>query len=283
MAFRSLVCSSLLALGGALSVAEDRNIQLGHTIAQTIRKSLREMEVLEHEGEHVGGAMKQAVVESMLGKQEVLTNEEMTKAIAAANRLAEQQLPFDSVCARDWAQPCPDGWTHMDACLAPDSYQGGCKWSQDFSSAGIAEKASFGVRCKAPWPCSNAQCPEGVDYESCPAGWDDIGNGLCQHSSPEESKCGSLVNIKNMDVAQKQEVTRECQLRWKCKESCDRDFSASCPEAWDFVDDLCVAPATYAGSCEYIVNTNELSQSEKQTFASRCGVSFPCVGAGAGA
>ena len=29
---------------------------------------------------------------------------------------------------------------------------------------------------------------EGVDYESCPAGWDDIGNGLCQHSSPEESK-----------------------------------------------------------------------------------------------
>merc|ERR1712045_965697 len=111
-------------------------------------------------------------VEALLGRQEVLTNPEVAKAIVAANSLAEHSLLADSFCVRNWSQPCPDGWakgqTSNGSCLAPDSYQGGCGKHQDFASAGVPEKANFASICRAPWACMDGeQCPEGHNYDSC--------------------------------------------------------------------------------------------------------------------
>lgn len=285
MVLCGLVCMSLFALGVALTVADDKNAQLGHTLGQSILKSMQEMNVLENQGVHVGSASRQSLVESLLGRQEALTNPEVAKAVAAANSLAEHHVLVDSFCMRNWSQPCPDGWAKGPAsngpCSAPDSYQGGCGKYQDFASAGIAEKANFAAICGAPWVCIDGdQCPEGHEYDSCPEGWEDVASGLCRQSSSTEAKCESLLNLVDMNIQQKQEVARDCNLRWKCKESCDMDLSAKCPAGWDDADDLCVAPVTYAGKCEYTVNTDDMNEAEKQAFASHCDVRFPCVGMG---
>merc|ERR1740123_1516178 len=104
MALCSLVCTSLFALGVALTVVDDSNAQLGHTLGQSILKSIQEVNVLENQGIHVGSASRQSFVESLLGRQEVLTNPEVAKAVAAANSLAEHHLPVDSFCVRNWSQ-----------------------------------------------------------------------------------------------------------------------------------------------------------------------------------
>merc|ERR1712087_401479 len=59
------------------------------------------------------------------------------------------------------------------------------------------------------------------------------------------------------------------------------DWSAACPESWEAVDDICVAPASYAGDCDGSMNTAAMTESEKHEFASNCGVHFPCLGSAA--
>jgi len=204
-----LVVLPSLAAGLALV---DGNAKLGQTLARSIAKSLQ--------GEARSDTLQQGLMETLNSKQEVLTSPEIAKAVEFGNSLAEHHMPEDSFCARDWSDACPDGWDHSgESCLAPKSYKGGCGTLQNFGSASFAAKKAFADTCKAPWPCSESKgsCPDGIDYERCPVGFEQLGAGLCQLSNEASSTCASLYNFGDMDIAQKQALAKDCGMSWACK------------------------------------------------------------------
>jgi len=254
-------------------VAAKKGDSLGQKLGRAVVSSVQDIQ-------KEGGDYESTIMDLLASKQEVLSSPEISKAIAAANSLAEQKGPTDPTCERDLSAACPDGWEASEGgCSAPASYAGGCAAFQAFGAATTQQaKLEFAATCGAPWPCAGG-CANGADYEACPLGWQAMGGGYC--SSQASTKCGSLFNFAAMGVAQKQELAKDCGLKWACKESCAQDFGARCPAGWSSVDDLCVAPASYAGECDYSVDTTDMTASEKQTFASHCGVKFPCAGSGA--
>jgi len=271
---KEMIARLLVALPCIASGLLNDGSKLGQTLAHSIMKSLQSRT-------GAGSDFQESLMETMNSKQEVLTSPEISQAVALANSLAEHHLPMDRFCERAWSQPCPDGWQHSarDACLAPKSYQGGCGTLQSFDSAGVSAKAEFAATCKAPWPCSGAVCKEGHEYDECPIGFEQLGGGLCQQSNSSLSACASFISL-NMEIAQKQELAKDCGLQWSCKASCEQDFSAQCPEGWVSAMGLCSAPSSYAGTCGYSVDTTTMMESEKQAFALSCDVQFPCVGSG---
>merc|ERR1719512_323757 len=110
------------------------------------------------EGDRASASFQRSLADTLYGKQDALTSPEIVQAVAHANSLAEHHMLGDGICARDWSQPCPDGWELVgaSACRAPNSYRGGCGRLQRFGSASLPAKANFAVNCKAPWPCSGA-------------------------------------------------------------------------------------------------------------------------------
>lgn len=268
-----------------LAVARDESNNLGQTIAASINRAFKTLKALEHEGQGEDARFLPSMMEALLSKQEVLGSSEVAKVVSQANSLAEHQpLPVeDPVCSRDWSRPCPDGWEIIgeSACSASKSYTGGCGRIQKLGEAPVQTKVEFASRCKAPWPCHGGEdCPSGRDYEHCPIGWDAVGSGFCKRGSSDSSKCASLFNIEDMDIADKQWLANDCKVKWACKASCEQNFGAVCPEDWNNIANLCVAPATYAGDCGYSLNTTGMSAAQKQSFAAKCVVRFPCAQVG---
>jgi len=62
---------------------------------------------------------------------------------------------------------------------------------------------------------------------------------------------------------------------------CNRDYSLTCPTGWIDVGDgaKCSAPNNYMGKCSAQEEFGGLTPQEKSSLASRCGASFPCLGA----
>merc|ERR1712228_5678 len=156
---------------------------------------------------------------------------------------------------------------------------GGCANNQMLGGSKTLAKSAFALKCKAPWPCSgNTNCPQGRDYEVCPMGWEEIGNGYCRHGGSDAPKCASVFAFGDMQIAEKQDLAKDCDLQWGCRASCEQDFRSQCPEGWQNQSSLCVAPITYAGVCSYSVDTANMNEAQKRTFASTCSVRFPCMG-----
>jgi len=169
-------------------VPTDSNKKLGRALATSVSESLQAMKALENQGLGDDASFRQGMLETLMSKQEVLTNPEVNRVIERANSLAEHQtIPEDAVCLRDWSRPCPDGWEDAGAigCVAPASYKGGCKGIQHFDAArDRRRKFDFASACSAPWACAgNDECPLGRDYESCPLGWVSVGRGFCSQTA----------------------------------------------------------------------------------------------------
>jgi len=283
LCFNVLLAIPAVAAGFALT--NDGNKKLGQTLAVSITESLKKLKALENEEQGEELSFHRSMMQTLMSKQEVLASPEVAKVVAQASRLAEHQsVPKrDAICARDWSQPCPDGWEFVgsSACSAPTSYRGGCGILQNFGATNAQTKLNFASTCNAPWPCSGSdECPQGRDYESCPVGWELVGGGFCKQSSADRPKCASLFNFGDMEILEKQGLAKDCELQWACRSSCKRDYSAACPEGWQKKLNLCVAPATYAGDCSHSVDTTYMNDAQKKTFASNCVVKFPCQGTG---
>jgi CPW-WPC domain-containing protein len=276
----SWVLFALFAVGNGLSAIDDRIIV--QSVGNALTKLNEGMKAADNQ--QTGGAttFQRHSAETLLAEQTVLTNTEVADAVYRANSLAEKQtMAADALCKRDWTRPCPDGWDQVSAstCLAPQWYQGGCAKKQGIVPASSQSKAAFALECKAPWPCLEpASCSEGHDYEACPVGWTEAGDGSCAAANLSASRCSKMYKFAGMSVDEKQELAVACNLTWRCKVSCQRDFSAACPEGWEIVVGLCMAPPTYAGDCSYSVNTTLMDETQKKSFAQSCALQFPCEG-----
>lgn len=210
----------------------------------------------------------------------VLVNSKMSDVVNAANRLAGDSVD-EGLCARRWSSPCPDGWILVapGVCQAPLSYTGPCGTMHKLDGLTPTAKANFGTRCEAPWPCLD-ECVSGHDYTAlCPVGWSTVGKGFCQFTNISSARCGSFFKFDTMPFSRKQVFGKVCGSPWACQVACQQNYSATCPVGWSEVEPLmgqCMAPTTYTGPCTMGVNLTMMTPGQKQDFASRCWVTFPC-------
>lgn len=226
---------------------------------------------------------RKAFAESWMKNHKVLVNKNASEVIARANFAADSAsaASSSSTCARHWMAPCPDGWTHYpESGLCRSPILGGlCSTLGDQLS--VAEKQQASITCAAPWPCRDA-CAAGKNYATpCPDGWDIASAGFCKaRGSTKSRNCPSVMKSDSLNVGEKQDLSQRCDINWPCLASCLQNFGAPCPEHWQEVESnpgVCVAPATYTGGCDFMINTNAMSQDQKKSFASRCSANFPCV------
>jgi len=272
VAFTVLTCSlpaeSLRAIGPS-DVAE--------SIGDTIKKidSLYASHSI-HGGQQETSAFGESVAADLLSQEDVLVNPEVLRIIAEGNKLAAAKIADDKdTCKRNLEAPCPSGWLQVGTvhCTAPASYAGGCPRMQSFAGRSLSARLRFANDCDVPWPCAT-DCASGLDFDSCPKGWADDGDGYC--SSPGASHCLPSYKFSAMSISQKEELAHVCGFEWPCRGVCNENYDAPCPEGWTGIGDDCVGPRTYAGDCNFSFSTKGMTSVQKQALADSCGVRFPC-------
>jgi len=227
------------------------------------------------------GAMLNALRRKLQDDSRALVIPEVSNLVSYANQMMAVKIPSDNVCVRSWQLPCPDGWLLLGTiCRAPASYTGSCKHLQELQNLDASKKMKFSEDCMAPWPCLDDKCPYGRAYHGCPRGWIATHGDLCEREGQGRTapKCSSRYNFKDMSIAQKQELARVCDLEWECLATCEKDYSKQCPEDWQSMGDLCFAPPTYEGVCNFRLNATEALNclSQKIMFETKCVAPFPC-------
>ena len=217
-----------------------------------------------------------SIAAGLHSQESVLVNAEVSRVVSEGNALAASEVVGDSdTCSRNLKAPCPNGWLQVGSahCAAPASYTGGCPRMQSFNGRSLAARLKFASDCEAQWPCAT-DCAAGLDFDTCPEGWSDGGDGYC--SSSGTSKCLPSYKFSAMSISQKEELASVCGFEWPCRASCNQNFNAPCPEGWTNIGDECMGPSTYAGECDFSFATNGMTIAQKQALAESCGVRYPC-------
>lgn len=209
-------------------------------------------------------------------------------------------------CLRNWALPCPDGYSLKDipineyanasgnVCLADLGYDGPCEPEVSFEDA--RAKQLFAERCKTSWAC-NSHCETRVNSR-CPQEWTHIGGDLCV--APATYKvpgCKSVRSFRGWTAEMKTNFSEACRVSWPCESdedkdklqshdgpvreaTCELDLSRySCPRSWSRrADGFCEPPPDPSNSCEVAKKFDGLSAEEKILWASDCLVDWPCIG-----
>jgi len=222
-------------------------------------------------------AFAQSIAGEFNSQHQVLVNPDVSRVVAEGNILAAlKRINDNDVCSRNFKATCPSGWLHIGRfnCEAPASYTGGCQRMQSFEEYSLIAKLKFADDCDAQWPCQD-DCAIGRNFDVCPREWTDVGDGYC--SVPEATKCLASYKFNEMSKAQKEELASVCGFEWPCREACEQNYNAFCPQGWTSVNDICTGPRTYAGECGFTLNTHGMNVPQKQALAESCGVTFPCV------
>ena len=229
-----------------------------------------------HGGSEETSAFGQSIAAELQAQDSVLVNSEVSRVVAEGNALAATKIVDDrDTCSRNLKAPCPSGWLQVGSahCAAHASYAGGCPRMQSFNGRSLTARVKFANDCDAQWPCAT-DCASGLDFDNCPAGWADSGDGYC--SSTGASTCLPSYKFNAMSISQKEELASVCGFEWPCRATCNQNYDAPCPAGWASIGDECVGPRTYAGECDFSFTTRGMTTAQKQALAESCGVSFPC-------
>ena len=250
-------------------------------VAESIGDAVKNIDRLyasrfNHDGPQGASALGETIAAGLQAEESTLVNPEVSRVVAEGTRLAEAKVVDDAgTCNRNLEASCPSGWLQVGSahCVAPASYAGGCPRMQSFDGRSLSARVKFADECDAPWPCAT-DCASGLDFDNCPEGWTDDGDGYC--SSDSASTCLSSYKFNAMSISQKEELASVCGFSWPCRGACIENYDAPCPEDWASVGDECVGPRTYAGDCDFSFTTTGMTNAQKQALASSCGVRFPC-------
>eukprot|EP00375_Theileria_parva_P001778 XP_764453.1 hypothetical protein [Theileria parva strain Muguga] len=58
---------------------------------------------------------------------------------------------------------------------------------------------------------------------------------------------------------------------------CKRNYTLECPKSWVKVENGCKAPENYSGDCDDLRDFSNMKPEEKEDFAWRCQVEWPCI------
>ena len=250
-------------------------------VAESIGDAVKNIDRLyashfNHGGPQETSAFGESIATALQSEESVLVNPEVSRVVAEGNSLAAAKSFDDKdTCNRNLKAPCPSGWLQVGSahCAAPAFYAGGCPRMQSFDGRSLIARLKFSNDCDAQWPCAT-DCAAGLDFDHCPEGWTDNGDGYC--SSPDASKCLPSYKFSAMSIYQKEELAFVCGFEWPCRGTCTENYDAPCPEGWASIGDECVGPRTYAGDCEFSFTTKGMANAQKQALASSCGVKYPC-------
>jgi CPW-WPC domain-containing protein len=275
---------SLVALANGHQLRAEPTKEGGVEVGSMLRNAHRHLVAdVSNQKENVflDGLVRQ-LQEKMPSDEHVLVNDQVSEVVAKGNKLADEgRIEPDAICSRNWNHPCPSGWMAFGGrdCIAPPSYQGACGHLQSFEGATPFDKNKFAEDCQVQWPCLD-ECSEGRDYgQACPQDWEDSHDGFCvaARKVTKPSHCAELYKFDDMSAGEKEAIAFACGLKWPCKLPCVQDYSQACPQEWqESSQGNCVAPETYAGKCDYVVNMKGASADQKRAFAEKCFVQFPC-------
>ena len=116
-------------------------------------------------------------------------------------------------------------------------------------------------------------CPR--DMSGCPTSWADQSDGVCEPPEDYDGLC-SAIDVRGLNHEQKEDFAWKCRASWPCAPSCKLDF-ATCPDSWDNLDGLCLAPSTYDGTCSPAMLFASFTSQQKAEWASRCSARWPCA------
>ena len=116
-------------------------------------------------------------------------------------------------------------------------------------------------------------CPR--DMSGCPTLWADQSNGVCEPPEEYDGLCIAF-DVKGLSHGQKEEFAWKCRASWPCVPSCKLDFG-TCPDAWDNLNGLCLAPSSYDGSCSPAMLFSSFTSKQKADWAAMCSARWPCA------
>lgn len=117
------------------------------------------------------------------------------------------------------------------------------------------------------------------DYSKlCPEGWGDAGDGnACVAPQTYQGKCPRKLDFGGMTAQKRRQQASRCGAYFSCLGACTTDFSKSCPLGWrEDVNLDCLAPVGYSGQCVGRKSFESMRKSEKELWAKRCDVTWPC-------
>lgn len=134
-------------------------------------------------------------------------------------RICRADFHCQGDCAQNLNERCPSLWSEIapNLCEAPDNYVGQCARRVDTSGMSDSEKANFGSRCGARWPCESPSPSCERDYSvDCPHGWvKRVGLPDCV-APPTYGRCGRVQRFDLMTPEGKRSWERKCDVMWPC-------------------------------------------------------------------
>lgn len=245
-----------------VAAASKPNLLLGQRMGETLRK--------------IDPADGPAIQAELMSDQQALNNPAVLETTSRMNQRAGE-VPADDICDRDYSQACPIGWSPAGTkCLAPGTYTGGCKSMLSFQDFDEIQKRQWAESCNSAWACKD-ECRR--DYvRLCPEGWNDVGGGFCEAPPGFQSDCLSRYKFDVYSVEQKERLASVCNMSWPCTVPCTQNFDSQCPAGWATGDGgMCLAPSSYAGPCDYGLNTTLMDASQKAAFGLKCATDWPCT------
>merc|ERR1719161_2461135 len=101
---------------------------------------------------------------------------------------------------------------------------------------------------------------------ACPQGWEKVGSSLCRVGEQYEGDCDLTQDLGSFVLEQKKAFARICKVTFPCQGACDKDWR-SCPNEWDEVaPQVCLAPVSYTGGCDPMLEIGSMSQNDKSLF-----------------
>ena len=117
------------------------------------------------------------------------------------------------------------------------------------------------------------------DYSACcPEGWVEVGNGgSCLAPIEYTGNCPAKMSYAGLTPLEKSLQALGCNAFFSCLGSCTKDYEQLCPDGWTAeAGGACTAPESYAGRCVRRQVFGAFNELQKASWASSCGVSWPC-------
>jgi len=116
-------------------------------------------------------------------------------------------------------------------------------------------------------------CPR--EMVGCPTFWADQGDGLCAPPDDYDGLCAAT-DVKGLSVEEKEVFAWKCKASWPCAPSCKLVFG-TCPDTWQNIDGLCLAPLSYDGTCSPAMRFTSFTPQQKAEWAAMCSARWPCA------
>jgi CPW-WPC domain-containing protein len=117
------------------------------------------------------------------------------------------------------------------------------------------------------------------DYSACcPEGWVEVGDGAnCLAPIEYTGNCPARMSYAGLTPLEKSMQALGCNAFFPCMGSCTKDYEQLCPDGWAAeAGGACTAPDSYAGRCVRRQVFGSFNELQKASWATSCGVSWPC-------